>query len=102
MISYVPSLIEIPKWHKNTKDINVGDVVLFLKAEKEYDEQYQYGMIKAVYKSGDGLIRKVDVEYRNRNENSSRVTQRGVRDLVIVFPVDELDIYEKLKDLSET
>ena len=40
LVSYVPSLIERPKWHKSDTDIKIGDVVLFLKSEQEYDMQY--------------------------------------------------------------
>ena len=99
IISYVPQLIERPKWHTSDREMNVGDVVLFLKSEREFDEQYQYGIVCAVHEGKDGHIRRVDVEYRNANENTKRITQRGVRDLVIVFPVDELDIYERLNNL---
>ena len=49
-----------------------------------------------IYKGKDGLIRKVDVEYKNPNEGIRRVTRRGVRELVIIFPVDELYIYERI------
>ena len=99
LISYVPQLIERPKWHVNERELNVGDVVLFLKSDREFDVQYQYGIICAVHEGKDGHIRRVDVEYMNANENVKRKTQRGVRDLVIVFPVDELDIYERLNNL---
>ena len=66
---------------------------MFLKNEKEYDEQYHYGKIYGIHKSKDGLIRKVGIEYKNSNEETKRVTRRGVQELVIIFPVDELDIY---------
>ena len=96
---YVPSLIERPKWFKGDSDVHVGDIVLFLKSEKEFDLQYQYGIISKLDKSKDGLIRKVDIEYQNFNENVKRTTQRGVREIVSIHPVDELDIYEELYDL---
>ena len=96
LVSYVPSLIERPKWHTSNTEIKVGDVVLFLKSEQEYDMQYQYGIVCLTHNSQDGLIRRVDIEYKNHNENVRRTTQRGVRDLVIIHPVDELDIYERL------
>ena len=44
----------------------------------------------------DGRIRKVDVWYKNANEDTFRVTNRGVRELVIISPIDEVDIYERL------
>ena len=99
LIGYVPQLIERPKWHTNDRELNIGDIVLFLKSEKEFDEQYQYGMVCAVHQGNDGHIRRVDVKYRNSTEETTRTTQRGVRDLVVISPVDELDIYERLYKL---
>ena len=101
LISYVPTIIDRPKWHKSDREVNVGDVVLFLKSEKEYDEQYQYGLVCSIQRSTDGHIRKVEVEYKNFNETTKRTTKRGVRDLVVVYPVDELDMYEKLTNLLD-
>ena len=40
LTSYVPSLIETPKWFKNDRNIAVGDVVLFTKSEKEFEDLY--------------------------------------------------------------
>ncbi len=97
----VPLLIDRPKWHKTNQEICIGDIVLFLKSEKEFDKQYQYGRVCSLQRSNDGNIRKVEVTYRNSNEGVNRVTQRGVRELVVVFPVDELDIYEKLDKLID-
>ena len=101
LVGYVPTLIERSKWHKTDKPINVGDIVLFLKSEREYDLQYQYGIVSGLQKGRDGLIRKVSVEYKNHNENVRRTTERGVRDLVIISSVDELDIYESLNQLYD-
>ena len=101
LICCVPSLMERPKWHKSDKQMNIGDVVLFLKSEREYDEQYQYGIVKSIFKGKDDVIRKVDVEYQNHNESVKRITRRGVRDLVTVHAIDDLDIYEKLHELND-
>ena len=40
--------MEQPKWYKSDRDVKVGDVVLFMKKEKEYAGYYQYGMIKKI------------------------------------------------------
>ena len=101
IISYVPTLVERPKWHTSNGSIQVGDVILFLKSEKEYDLQYQYGIVSKVQPGKDGRVRKVEVEYRNFNEGVSRKTQRTVRELVIIHPVDELDIYERLHEMFD-
>ena len=96
LIGYLPQLMERPKWHSSGREIQVGDVVLFLKSSGELDEHYQYGVIKTTHRSDDGVVRKVDVEYQNSGESTKRCTNRGVRELVIVYPIDELDIYEQL------
>ena len=102
LVSYVPTLIERSKWHTSDQPVNIGDVVLFLKSDREFDLQYQYGIISNITKSRDGHIRKVTVQYQNSNETIKRTTERGVRDLVVVSPVDELDIYESLNELYDS
>ena len=102
LVSYVPTLIERSKWHNSDQPVNIGDVVLFLKSDREFDLQYQYGIISDLKKSRDGHIRQVTVEYQNSNETIKRTTERGVRDLVVISPVDELDIYESLNKLYDS
>ena len=102
LVSYVPTLVERSKWHTSDKPVNVGDVVLFLKSDREFDLQYQYGIVSEIKPSKDGHIRRVVVQYQNQNETTKRTTERGVRDLVIISPVEELDIYEHLSQLYDS
>ena len=102
LISYVPSLVHQPKWFDSDKDITVGDVVLFLKSEKEFEHLYQYGRVSQVFPGKDGRIRSVEVEYQNNNEKTKRTTKRGVRELVIIHHVDELGINRELHDLANS
>ena len=64
----------------SNKEIQIGDVVMFLKSEREFDEQYQYGIVSSLHRGKDNHIRRVDVEYKNHNETFKRNTQRGVRE----------------------
>ena len=100
MVSYVPTIVEKPKWFESDRDVSVGDVVLFLKSDKEFDKQYQYGLVCTVVKGRDGLIRGVEVEYKNHTENVKRRTERGVRDLIVIHPVDEISIFKELHNMS--
>ena len=63
LTSYAPTLMDRPKWLTSDNDVKVGDVVICLKSEKEFESKYQYGMIHAVNVGKDGHIRKVEVEY---------------------------------------
>jgi hypothetical protein len=96
LISYVPSLMRQQKWFDDSEKLSVGDIVVFLKKEGELNVTYQYGMIKSVKPSKDRKVRTVDVEYRNSNENVNRITQRAVRELVLIRHVDEIDILSEL------
>ena len=57
LISYVPSFMFQPKWFQSDRDPNVGDVVLFLKSDKEFAKIYQYGIISDLKVSRDQKIR---------------------------------------------
>ena len=100
LISYVPTLVESPKWFKNDRNMAEGDVVMFSKSEKEFENLYQYGIITSVSFSKDGRIRKVEIEYMNPSENVKRKTIRGTRDLIVIHPVEELGLSKELYDLA--
>ena len=101
LISYVPSLMIQPKWFDSDKDPKEGDVILFLKSDKEFDKQYQYGMISDVKYSRDGKIRQLEIEYQNYSEKVKRRTTRGTREIVIIHPVGELGLVRDLNILAE-
>ncbi len=100
LVSYVPSMILQPKWFETERSVRVGDVVLFRKSDKEFDNTYQYGIVESIVESSDGLVRVVEVQYQNFSENTKRTTKRGVRELVVIHPVDELSIQEELDDFA--
>ena len=100
LISYVPKLMDHPKWFDNDKDLKKGDVVLFLKSEKELNNDYQYGMVDAVHLGVDGKIRSVEIKYRNHNEQMDRFTHRATRQLTVIHAVDEIDFIKELGDIA--
>ena len=99
--SYVPTLVDRPKWLTSNDEVRAGDVVLFLKSEKEFERDYQYGIIHTVNIGRDGHIRVVEVEYQNHNEGVKRYTTRGVRDLVVIQPIDEPGINAELAEIAQ-
>ena len=101
LVSYVPTLVRQPKWFKTDRNIRVGDIVLFTKSDKEFEKIYHYGIVITTFESKDGLIRVVEVQYQNHNENTKRTTKRCVRELIVVHPVDELGIQAELDEFAE-
>ena len=100
LISYVPKLMHHPKWFQTDRDVKVGDVILFSKKENQLSSTYQYGMISDLPRSSDDKIRKVTVRYRNSTEAADRFTNRAVRQLIVIHPVDELNMMEELGQIA--
>ena len=93
--------MEQPKWFKSDRDLQEGDVVLFLKEEsKAISSKYQYGIIESVETGRDGKVRKVKVRYRNHNENIDRITNRSARSLIVIHPVDEVNVMQELGHIA--
>ena len=100
LISYVPKLMHHPKWFQTDRDVKVGDVILFSKKENQLSSTYQYGMISDLPRSSDDKIRKATVRYRNSTEAVDRFTNRAVRQLIVIHPVDELNMMEELGQIA--
>ena len=88
-------LILKPKWFVTERNMCVRDSsvesLVFLKSEQEFDRQYQYGIVVTTIVSRDGIIRAVESQYQNHRENVIRITNRGVRDLIVIHPIDSPD-----------
>ena len=100
LTSCVPNLMMHPKWFKSDSDPQVGDVILFLKSDKEFQKLYQYGMITFCKRSRDGKIREVEIEYQNHTDKSKRHTTRGTKEIVVIHPYQELDLIRQLNILA--
>ena len=100
LVSCVPGLMYHPKWFNSDVDPNVGDVVLFLKSEKEFQSIYQYGIISDRKISRDGKIREIEVEYQNHFEKVKRRVPRGTREVVVIHPSQELGLMRELNALA--
>ena len=100
LVSHVPNLVFQPKWFRSDRDPKIGDVVLFLKSDKEFEMLYQYGMITDTKVSRDGKIRQLDIMYQNSNEKTKRFTTRGTREVVVIHHIDELGLIRELNVLA--
>ena len=100
LLSHVPKLMEQPKWFRNDRDLKAGDIVLILKHESELQSTYQYGVIDSIELGRDNRVRKVHVRYRNASENVDRFTFRSARSIVVIHPVDEINVMQQLGQIA--
>ena len=54
------------------------------------------GMVVSIQQSSDHIICKVKIKYRNAKENTGRETSLTLRRLVIIHPVNEINIILEL------
>ena len=96
---FVPKLIYQPKWHRDDKDLNEGDLVYFQKdPDNPLGSKWIIGIVDQLIRSRDGRFRRVIVKYQNYNEETPRLTDRSVRKLIRIYDIDE---YVLQNDLSE-
>ena len=102
LITQVPKLMDQPKQIHNKRDVNEGDIILFLKNDGALKSTYQFRKIKEIERSHNNRIWKVTITYRNQNESINRETRRGVRHIVMIHLVDETDIVTELGEIATT
>ena len=96
---YAPSLVWDQKWHTSTRNLEVGDVVLISESNALRGE-YRLGRVTEVFPSSDGLVRKVNLAYKNfkigekvyeYHGTPDTIVNRSVRKLSLIVPVTDID-----------
>ena len=83
------------KWRTGRPDVDVDDIVVFLRDGHEAKigaTPWRIGRVVAVERSNDGVLRTVVIEYRNHNERSFRQTRRSIRSVAILWKEGDLDL----------
>ena len=96
IIEFIP---QPPKWKESTGVVNEGDVVIFLKTDKEISlggPVWRIGRIREVEKSKDGVSRTVCIEYRNNSESTFRSTRRSIRKIAILHSENSIELVDQL------
>ena len=91
-----PRLLPSYRWHKEQRNVAVGDVVLLTK-ESELSNSYRLAVVKEVTVDADGRVRKVLAGYKNvdggveykRAGYKEYTTERAIHGIVVVVPVEQ-------------
>ena len=97
---YVPKLMTQKTGFKNSRDLQVGDLVYFQKKESELSSPWTMGKIDQIIRGRDGVIRRAIVKFRNTSEEFDRVTDRSTRKLIKLFSADDPDLQVDLSKLQ--
>ena len=77
--------------------MKVGDIVVFLKLEKEASfgtPVWKVARVTEVHGSKDGTDRAVTLEYKNPGEDVFRSVNRALRSVALLLPEDEITLGE--------
>ena len=84
------SLVPRQKWHFESRNIQVGDIVLIQYAGKCRPATYRLGRVELADPDKDGLVRTVDVSYSLLHDTSDRTSYKGITKKMISVPVQRL------------
>ena len=95
-------LMDQSKWFQSIRDIKISDAAFFIKRDGHLVNTYQYGMIHQLEQSKYDLIGEVVVKYCNHNKSVNRFTNRAVCEVVLIHPINEVHLMEKLGNIAST
>ena len=91
-----PALVTDYKWHAQSRNLEVGDVVLVVK-ESSIKGEYRLARVKKTFPDEKGVVRKVTIAYKNYRVGEKLVEYKGVKDqectrsvqrLALIVPVN--------------
>ena len=101
----VTMIPQAKKWPTGNPEVKVGDVVVFLRDKNQLTGlSWRVGEIAATETSQDGVIRKVEIRYKNASGNPNdysfgdtfRTTKRSVREIAVLWREGDLDVTGQL------
>ena len=72
----MPTLLPLPKWKKEQKNLQVGDVVQ-MWYQGNFKDNYRLAIVTKVYPDGKELVRTVSVKYRKRDQREPKEVYRS-------------------------
>jgi hypothetical protein len=97
---YAPSLVWDQKWHTSTRNLEVGDVVLISESNALKGE-YRLGIVRNVFPSPDGLVRKVSLAYKNFKVGEKVYEYSGSPDVMVTRSVKRLSLLVPVSNTDE-
>ena len=92
---FFPSLIIQQKWHVRNRDLQVGDIVMIQQESGKVKGKWRLGrIVKAEPSNRDGIVRQVEITYKNTDSKSFSNLTRAAQRVVVISPVEHDEEYE--------
>ena len=90
-----PSLVVRQKWHKKSRNLCVGDLIMICDSSV-IKAKYKLGLVELVHPSDDGIVRSATIHYvllqknaRGEDKVQHIRVKRSIQRLVLILPVEE-------------
>ena len=102
LVDFIPSA---RKWRDSDDNVRIGDIVIFIPTTGQEKlcktTPWRTGEVVDVKISDDGVVRQVEIQYKNASESVFRKTWRSVRKIAKVHSEDDIDLVTKLNDAAK-
>ena len=86
--TYFPSLMVQQIWHHTRRNIAADDIVII--HDKNVDRgQWKLGKVVNTILGNDGIIRRVEAQYKNKDSLQYTHVFRSVQRLIVILPFEE-------------
>ena len=99
--SVFESLIPLPKWKKEARNVAVGDIVLVKYAKKLTPSLYKLARVVEAKTDRKGLVRTVVVEMRPTDSRERSLPYRSKKLTRMTLPVQRLVVLHAVEDLDK-
>ena len=99
--NFFPSLLLRQKWHTARRNLCVGDIVL-IQDSNMVRGSWRLGRVSSVFPGDDGMVRNVEVQYKNLDSKENPARYRGKPYTTITRPVQRLVVLLPCTDTTGT
>ena len=85
---YFPFLLVEQKWHYTRRNVRVGDIVI-IHDEDLARSDWKLGKMSDVIAGTDGVIRRLEIQYKSKGCNQFTSVTRSVQRVVVILPIEE-------------
>ena len=97
--AYLSMAAEYKKWHKQVKNMQLNDIVLFMIKDSVFASVWKIGTVNSIDMERENLVRGVSISYKvGKEEARHMLVQRLAKQIVKLFYISDIT---KVKKLTE-
>ena len=92
--AYLSMAAEYQKWHKQVKNMQLNDIVLFMIKDLVFASVWKIGKVDSIDMGRENLVRGVSISYKvDKEEARHMLVQRPAKHIVKLFHISDIIIF---------